>query len=147
MAQDNYPPENEDLEGELENLAPPPGRTEGNYTSQGDVLGILPTSGNPSPLAPLFEGSEDFALWAVRGNRPMAVAVAEVEVGMDNAVLLSETFPIRGDHMKKVTAQRAYHTLFSQGKPKLQKMEFFGLLAFGATIFATVFLVTTVYAP
>ena len=146
-SQENDPTEQEGLDDELANLARPPGRTDGSHSSVGDVLGIFPGSGNSSPLAALFEGSQNFEEWSVRGVRSLAVAIAEVEIGLENAALLSESWPIRGDHMKKVAAQRAYHNIFSQGKTGLQKLEFFGLITFGVAMFATVFLIATVYAP
>jgi hypothetical protein len=144
---EEYNDEDEGLDPRERRIAPAPGNNDVAAGSQMDILGVMPGTGSRNPLDPLFEGEQDFELWSVRGKRSAGIAAAEVEIFQENDVLLSDTYPARGDHLLRSEEQMAYKTVFSSGKKEMNLFEFGGLLLFGAAILGMVFLIGTVYAP
>ena len=106
-----------------------------------DVLGIAQGMGESNPLAPLFEGSTAFHEWGPRGNRTANVALAEVQITLEDATLRSPSFPIRGDQMKGIINQNAYKALFGWKVKRIKPYEVGILLAFGFFMFSIVGLI------
>ena len=129
-------------------LDPPPGDPSKNprMPSEGDVAGLLKGEGFSNPYSSLFEGSQQFAEWGPRGKRSWKVALAEVDIKLQDAALQSRSFPLRAGMMKGFTSQKAYRALFSQATPGITKIEVGILAGLSICIFGFVTLIALAYA-